>query len=111
MVSIDARSAGCSSAARPYVSTAGPSVLRRDELGLELSAEPEDPRPIVKAYAGADRLDARATRAGRRVRLDLRIPSIDDLIALKKMRAGEERDAEDIRYLLVRKALEEQRRL
>ena len=33
------------------------------------------------------------------------IPSIDDLIALKKCRQPHARDAEDLRYLAVRKTL------
>jgi hypothetical protein len=101
------------------------TVLR--DLGCELSAEPDDVQPIVSARAGADRIDVFAVRAMTNVeqtrivfdavwararverdeetRLDIRIPEIDDLIALKKMREGDPRDAEDVRWLLVRKRL------
>lgn len=96
----------------------------RDGLGLELSAEPEEPRPIVKAYAGADRLDIFGVRSLTNLdgvtvtfadaharstvlrdpasRVQLRLPCIDDLIALKRMREGQPRDEEDIRFLRVR---------
>jgi hypothetical protein len=102
-------------------------TMLRDEFDLELSAEPETARGIVKATTGDDRMDIFVVRsltnldktlivfddvyARSRVereeeyRLDLRIPSIDDLIALKRMR-DLSRDNEDIRWLLAIKAMD-----
>jgi hypothetical protein len=104
------------------------SHLERD-LGLELSAGPDDlDRPIVTARGGLERLDAFfvrgmtnrdglhldfeevATRA-RTLRgsqgVSIRVPDLDDLIALKRMRPVlKPEDETDLRYLLVRKQLE-----
>lgn len=102
-----------------------------DELGYEASDARDGTRPIVHVHAGLGQLDlifARAIRNQDGVTLTfdealarcterrdgdlvVRIPSIDDLIALKKVRLPHARDEEDIQYLLVRKALEAQGRL
>ena len=100
-----------------------------ESMGLELSAAPEDrDRPIVSAIGGPDRVDAffvrsMSNRNQERLEFDevfacsvvfadpgtqfeIRVPCLDDLIALKKMRPPNPKDDEDIRYLLVRKDLE-----
>ena len=98
-------------------------------LGYEVSAGVADIAPIVKIRAGLDRIDlflmrAMVNREGQQIDFDqtlaragvvterfdkadaIRVPAIDDLIALKKMGAAvRPKDEEDIRYLLVRKAL------
>ena len=98
-------------------------------LGYEVSAEVDDLAPIVKVRAGLERIDlflmrAMVNREGQQIdfsttlaragvvteRFDrsdaIRVPAIDDLIALKKMGAAvRPKDEEDIRYLLVRKAM------
>ncbi len=101
-----------------------------DELGFELSAPASSRRPVVTAWAGLDRLDLWFVRAMRNrdgvdavfdevharstvledpdARLTLRIPSVDDLIILKRMApTPRAKDDEDIRWLLVRKRLDE----
>ncbi len=98
----------------------------QDDLGCELSAAPDEPRPIVKVYSGGDRLDlffvrALVNREGTELTFEdawsrgeeqragdyaIRIPAIDDLITLKKMAATPRpKDEEDIRYLQVLKDL------
>ncbi|GMV41587.1 MAG: hypothetical protein AMXMBFR64_33030 [Myxococcales bacterium] len=98
-----------------------------DALGYKMSDDRRGVRPIVHVHAGLGQIDLIFVRAirnqegqtldfegvyGRSVErqdsgLVLRIPAIDDLIALKKVRLPHPRDEEDIRYLEVRKSLEE----
>lgn len=98
-----------------------------DTLGYEMSDDRRGVRPIVHVHAGLGQIDlifVRAIRNQEGQTLDfegvyersverrdselvLRIPAIDDLIALKKVRLPHPRDEEDIRYLEVRKSLEE----
>jgi hypothetical protein len=98
-------------------------------LHYETSADATDVAPIVKIRAGLDRIDlflmrAMVNREGRQIDFDqtfaragivterfdqsdaIRVPAIDDLIALKKMGAKvRPKDEEDIRYLQVRQAM------
>jgi len=98
-----------------------------DELGLELSAGADEPKPMVTVYAGPERLDiffvnAMTNREGVTLRLDevfaraehhpdpasggIPIPAIDDLIALKRMSAGVRfKDEEAIRQLEAKKLM------
>ena len=100
-----------------------------EERGFDLSSGPKERRPFVHVHgAPMQKLDLIFVRAIRtfegtdvvledvraRARtqhdpetgLTVLIPDIDDLIALKKVRPGNPRDAEDVRFLLARKALE-----
>lgn len=99
-----------------------------DELGYELSHASIPRPPVVKVLAGADRIDAwfvRGMSNRDQTRIDyedvwkrsleledpvsglrLRVPSLDDMIALKKMApVPRPKDEEDIRYLQVMKEL------
>lgn len=96
---------------------------------LELSAGPDDPKPMVKVFAGPERMNlffVRAMTNRDRVTLDfldvlsraeilsdrelaierLSIPAIDDLIALKRMApTARAKDEDAIRYLLAKKVM------
>lgn len=95
--------------------------------GFESSASPDDPRPLVTVYAGQEKLDLffhRAVRTLDGADLDfesawrdaveviddtapgfrVRIPSLDHMILLKKLRPRNAKDEEDLKYLLARKA-------
>jgi hypothetical protein len=99
------------------------------EKGFEGSATIDDPRPLVSVYAGQEKLDLffhRAVRTHDGVDLDfdtawrdavevvddtvpgfrVRIPSLDHMILLKKLRPRNAKDEEDLKYLLAKKAEE-----
>lgn len=96
------------------------------EKGFESSAGLDDPRPLISVYAGQEKLDLffhRAVRSLDGVDLDfeatwrdaieivdetlpgfrVRIPSLDHMIVLKKLRARNAKDEEDLKYLLAKK--------
>lgn len=97
------------------------SLLAYD-LGFELSHPPETKRPIVTGYSGMKKYDLffyrRITnREGENIEFDrcyadssllededlhirFRVPSIEDLIRLKKIRQPNVKDEQDIEYLL-----------
>jgi len=97
------------------------------EKGFESSAAIDDPRPLVSVYAGQEKLDLffhRAVRTLDGADLDfdtawrdavevsddtlpgfrVRIPSLDHMILLKKLRPRNAKDEEDLKYLLARKS-------
>jgi hypothetical protein len=98
-----------------------------DELDFELSHPPDTRRPIVTAFSGMKRYDLFFQRSVRTVdretidfeacyrdsvlkedpgnKLAFRVPSIDDLIRLKKIRQPNAKDGQDIEYLLKAKQL------
>lgn len=99
------------------------------ERGLELSSLAAEARPIVHVYgAPMQKLDLIFVRAIRtfdghdvvlddvlrraRVQrdpatgLEVSIPDLDDLIALKRVRPGNRKDEEDVRFLQARQAAE-----
>ena len=101
--------------------------LLQDDLGFELSHPPDTKRPIVTGYSGMRKYDLfffrrvktfenesvefEACHEGSVIREDakqevhFRIPSIDDLIRLKKVREPNVKDEQDIAYLLEAKRL------
>jgi len=98
-----------------------------DELDFELSHPPHTKRPIVTAFAGMKKYDLFFHRGIRNIEnetiefevcyrnsvlkedpeenVSFRIPSIDDLIRLKKIRQPNVKDEQDIEYLLRAKNL------
>jgi len=102
-------------------------LLLSDELDFELSQPPETRRPIVTAFCGMKKYDLFFHRSVRTIefetvdfgecyrnsvvredaseRIRFRIPSIDDLIRLKKIRKPNAKDQQDIEYLLNAKRL------
>jgi hypothetical protein len=102
------------------------SVLSED-LGFEISHPPDTRRPIVTAYSGLRKYDLffhrRITNTendgidfdacykeatileDETEKIRFRIPSIDDLIRLKKIREPNVKDEQDIAYLLKAKRL------
>ncbi len=98
-----------------------------EELHFELSHPPETQRPIVTGFSGMKKYDLFFQRSVRNIEnetiefeecyrnsvlreelaedLRFRIPSIDDLIRLKKIRKPNIKDEQDIEYLLKAKQL------
>jgi hypothetical protein len=98
-----------------------------EEFDLELSHPVDTKRPIVTGFSGMKKYDLFFQRSARnieneRIEFDecyrnsvlvedpsksiyFRVPSIDDLIRLKKIRKPNVRDAQDIEYLLQAKQL------
>ncbi len=98
-----------------------------DKLGLEISHPPDTKKPIVSGFSGLKKFDFFFQKSVRNIegetiefedcyqnsilRKDLkenvsfRIPSIDDLIRLKKIRSPNVKDEQDIEYLLKAKRL------
>ena len=96
--------------------------LLKEELGFELSHAVDTRRPIVTGFSGMKKYDlffhkTASTIENERVEFDacyresvivedpaksisFRVPCIDDLIRLKKIRAPNVRDEQDIEYLL-----------
>ena len=98
-----------------------------EELGFELSHPPETRYPVVTGFSGLKKYDLFFQRSVRNLEretidfeecyknsvvkddpeedLRFRIPSIDDLIRLKKIRKPNVKDQQDIEYLLKAKRL------
>jgi hypothetical protein len=98
-----------------------------DELGFELSDAPDTRRPIITGFSGMKKYDLFFHRNVRNTEretiefescyrnsilkeelahdISFRIPSIDDLIRLKKIRQPNIKDEQDIEYLLQAKQL------
>ena len=96
-------------------------------FGFELSYPPDTKKPIVTGFSGMKKYDLFFQKSVRNreeetiefeecyknsmikedvgVRLSFRIPSIDDLIRLKKIRKPNVKDEQDIEYLLKAKRL------
>lgn len=101
------------------------SVL--DKMGLEISDSPDTKRPIVSAFSGLKKYDFFFQKSVRNIEgetiefddcyqksvfkkdskenISFRIPSIDDLIRLKKIRKPNIKDEQDIEYLIKAKQL------
>lgn len=99
--------------------------LLLEKFGFELSHPPDTKRPIVTGFSGMKKYDLFFQRSVRNmegetiefeecyknsttkrdVDLSFRIPSIDDLIRLKKIRKPNVKDEQDIEYLLKAKRL------
>src|SRR4030042_4220023 len=101
--------------------------LLSDELGFELSDDPNTKKPIVSGFSGMKKFDFFFEKSVRNiedetiefeechknsilkddpaVKVGFRIPSIDDLIRLKKIRKQNIKDEQDIEYLLKAKHL------
>ena len=93
-----------------------------EELGFELSHPPETEKPIVTCFSGMRKYDLFFQRSVRNIEketidfeqcyadatvkedtkegISFRIPSIDDLIRLKRIRKSNIKDEQDIEYLL-----------
>ena len=98
-----------------------------DELGLEISHPPDTKNPIVSGFSGLKKFDLFFQRGSKNIENEMiefedcyknsilkkdlkenvsfRIPSIDDLISLKKIRKPNVKDEQDIEYLLKAKSL------
>ena len=98
-----------------------------EELGFELSQPLDTKRPILSAFSGPRKYDLFFQRSVRNTEsetiqfeecyrnsilkedpgenLQFRIPSVDDLIRLKKVRPPNPKDEQDIEYLLKAKQL------
>jgi hypothetical protein len=105
----------------------GALSLVEDKFGLELSDSPETKKPIVSGFSGMRKFDfffhkSIKTFEDRVINFEdcyknsilkkdlgedvhFRIPSIDDLIHLKKVRKPNIKDEQDIEYLLKAKQL------
>jgi hypothetical protein len=101
--------------------------LLLDKLGLEISHSPDTKRPIVSGFSGLKRFDLFFQKGVKNIEneaiefedcyknsvlkkdskenVSFRIPSIDDLIRLKKIRKPNVKDEQDIEYLLKAKRL------
>jgi hypothetical protein len=101
--------------------------LLSEELGFELSYPPDTKRPIVSGFSGMKKFDFFFQRSIRNLEnetidfeecyknsvikedptedISFRIPTIDDLIRLKKIRKPNIKDEQDIEYLLKAKQL------
>jgi hypothetical protein len=101
--------------------------LLLDKLGLEISGSPDTKKPIVSGFSGPKKFDFFFQRSVRNIEgetiefedcyensvlkedptedVGFRIPSIDDLIRLKKIRRPNVKDEQDIEYLLKAKRL------
>jgi hypothetical protein len=101
--------------------------LLLDKLGLEISHSPDTKRPIVSGFSGLKKFDLFFQKGIKNIEneaigfedcykhsvlkkdskenVSFRIPSIDDLIRLKKIRKPNVKDEQDIEYLLKAKRL------
>jgi len=101
--------------------------LLLEKFGFDLSYPPDTKKPIVTGFSGMKKYDLFFQKSVRNmeeetiefeecyknsiikedvgVRLSFRIPSIDDLIRLKKIRKPNVKDEQDIEYLLKAKRL------
>jgi len=101
--------------------------LLSEKLDFELSHPPDTKRPIVIGFSGTKKYDLLFQRSvkntenetiefegcygnsvlkeDKRAKVSFRIPSIDDLIRLKKIRKSNVKDEQDIEYLLEAKLL------
>lgn len=101
--------------------------LLSEKLDFELSHSPDTKRPIVTGFSGTKKYDLFFQRSVKnienetiefegcysnsvlkkdvRAKVSFRIPSIDDLIRLKKVRKANVKDQQDIEYLLKAKRL------
>jgi len=101
--------------------------LLLDKLGLKISHSPDTKKTVVSAFSGLRKFDLFFQRSVRNVDhetiefedcydhsilkkdpkedFSFRIPSIDDLIRLKKIRKPNVKDEQDIEYLLKAKRL------
>jgi hypothetical protein len=101
--------------------------LLLDKLGLETSHSPDTKKPIVSGFSGLKKFDFFFQKSVRNIEgetiefedcyensiikkdptenVNFRIPSIDDLIRLKKIRKPNIKDEQDIEYLLKAKRL------
>ncbi len=102
-------------------------TLLAENLGFELSHSPYTKRPIVTGFSGTKKYDLFFQRSVKNTenetiefegcysnsvlredvneKVSFRIPSIDDLIRLKKLREPNAKDQQDIEYLLKAKQL------
>jgi len=102
-------------------------LLLSEDLGFEISHPPDTKRPIVTAFSGMKKYDLFFHKQIKNTesqgiefdacyseatviedesdKIRFRIPSIDDLIRLKKIRAPNVKDEQDIAYLLKAKQL------
>lgn len=98
-----------------------------DKLGLEISDSPDTKKPVISGFSGPKKFDFFFQKSVRNIEGDtiefehcyqnsilkkdpaenvsFRIPSIDDLIRLKKIRRPNVKDEQDIEYLLKAKRL------
>jgi hypothetical protein len=105
--------------------------LLKEKLGFELSHTVDTRRPIVTAFSGMKKYDlffhkGTSTIENEQIFFDecyrnsvkvedpkgkiyFRVPSVDDLIRLKKIRSPNIRDEQDIEYLLKIKQLQKNR--
>jgi hypothetical protein len=101
--------------------------LLSEELGFELSYPPDTKKPIVSGFSGMKKFDLFFQKSVKNIedetidfeecykdsilkedvkeKISFRIPSIDDLIRLKKIRKLNAKDQQDIEYLLKAKRL------
>jgi len=101
--------------------------LLLDKLGFEISHPPDTKRPIVSGFSGLKKFDLFFQKGIKNIEneaiefedcyknsvlkkdskenVSFRIPSIDDLIRLKKIRKPNVKDEQDIEYLLKAKRL------
>ena len=101
--------------------------LLLDKLGFEISHPPDTKRPIVSGFSGLKKFDLFFQRGIKNIEneaiefedcyknsilkedtkenISFRIPSIDDLIRLKKIRKPNVKDEQDIEYLLKAKRI------
>jgi hypothetical protein len=101
--------------------------LLLDKLGFEISHPPDTKRPIVSGFSGLKKFDLFFQKGVKNIEneaiefedcyknsvlkkdskenVSFRIPSIDDLIRLKKIRKPNVKDEQDIEYLLKAKRL------
>ena len=108
-------------------------ALLEDKLDFELSSPADTRRPIVTAFSGMRRYDLFFHRSVRNIEretiefekcferstlfesaaegVSFRVPSIDDLIRLKKIRPANAKDEQDIEYLLKAKQLIKRKKL
>jgi hypothetical protein len=102
-------------------------LLLLEKFGVELSHPPDTEKPIVAGFSGMKKYDLFFQKSVRNIEGDtiefedcyknsilkkdlkedvsFRIPSIDDLIRLKKIRKPNVKDEQDIEYLLKAKRL------
>jgi hypothetical protein len=101
--------------------------LLYDELGMEISHPPDTKKPIVSGFSGLKKFDLFFQKGIKNIEnekiefddcyknsilkkdpkgdVSFRIPSIDDLIRLKRIRKPNVKDEQDIEYLLKAKRL------